>query len=326
MPTIPTDMLRTFVTVVDERSFTRAAKLLGITQPAVSAQIKRLQCLLGNDLFDRTGPGLRLTSKGEFIVRNARRMLAINDRILNFAEAKPETQLIRIGIPSDFVASRLADLIAEFRERWPDLHFRIRQGSVDALLAELRQGGLDLAVGLSRLEPEIAAHHCWIDRITWMRGQNTVLDPAAPVPLVSFREDCIYYQSAVHALNSVGRPSELVFCSPTLASLEAAVQAGLGILALARSRVTSTNLIVWDDAPLPKLPELSGGIFLREGERHEALEDLANLLAERLYSGRLRVRSELDARSGGATITSPGVRTPGEETKNQRLHPVSADS
>ena len=52
MTNIPTDLLRTFVSVVELRSFTRAAKAQGMTQPAVSAQIRRLQFLLGVELFD----------------------------------------------------------------------------------------------------------------------------------------------------------------------------------------------------------------------------------------------------------------------------------
>src|ERR1700745_1591168 len=54
MPNIPTELLRTFVAVVDLRGFTKAAQALGFTQPAVSAQIKRLQSLLGRGLLDKT--------------------------------------------------------------------------------------------------------------------------------------------------------------------------------------------------------------------------------------------------------------------------------
>jgi len=57
MINIPTDMLRTLVAVVDHRSFTKAAMTLGVTQPAVSAQIKRLQFVLGIDLFDKNAAG-----------------------------------------------------------------------------------------------------------------------------------------------------------------------------------------------------------------------------------------------------------------------------
>ena len=64
MLNIPTDLLRTLVTVVDLRSFTRAARSLGVTQPAISAQIKRLQTLLGYDLMDKSAPGVSLTPHG----------------------------------------------------------------------------------------------------------------------------------------------------------------------------------------------------------------------------------------------------------------------
>ena len=62
MTNIPTDLLRTLIAVVDLRSFTSAAQSLGVTQPAVSAQIKRLQSLLGADLLDKSAPGVTLTS------------------------------------------------------------------------------------------------------------------------------------------------------------------------------------------------------------------------------------------------------------------------
>ena len=81
MLNIPTDLLRTLTTVVDLSSFTKAAKALGITQPAVSAQIKRLQSLLGYDLLDKRAPGVILTPRGEFVVNQARRLLSINDDI-----------------------------------------------------------------------------------------------------------------------------------------------------------------------------------------------------------------------------------------------------
>ena len=79
MTNIPTELLRTLIAVVDLRSFTKAAQALGVTQPAVSAQIKRLQVLLGGDLFDKSAPGVTLTEKGEVVVNYARRLLSIND-------------------------------------------------------------------------------------------------------------------------------------------------------------------------------------------------------------------------------------------------------
>ena len=73
MTNIPTDLLRTFVSVVELRSYTRAAKAQGMTQPAVSAQIRRLQRLLGAELLDKTAPGVCLTPMGEHVINSARR-------------------------------------------------------------------------------------------------------------------------------------------------------------------------------------------------------------------------------------------------------------
>ena len=119
MTNIPTDLLRTLVAVVDLRSFTKAAQSLGITQPAVSAQIKRLQSILGGELFDRKAPGVALTRQGEAVVAHARRLLALNDQILTVAEPKDQSRRIRIGLPGDLSGPLLPWTLAKLRMRWP---------------------------------------------------------------------------------------------------------------------------------------------------------------------------------------------------------------
>src|SRR4051812_18075578 len=64
MTNVPTALLRTLITVVDVGSYTRAAAVLGVTQPAVSAQLKRLQVLLGAELFERSTQGVVLSPAG----------------------------------------------------------------------------------------------------------------------------------------------------------------------------------------------------------------------------------------------------------------------
>ena len=95
MTNIPTDLLRTFVLVVEQRSFTRAAKAQGMTQPAISAQIRRLQSLLGIELFDKSAPGVALTPMGQHVIESARRLLSVNDHIVQIAS--PNAQPITIS-------------------------------------------------------------------------------------------------------------------------------------------------------------------------------------------------------------------------------------
>src|ERR671927_159318 len=107
MTNIPTDLLRTLVAVVDLRSFTKAAASLGVTQPAVSAQIKRLQFLLGYDLLDKRAPGVSLTPRGQAVVNQARRLLSINDDIRLLTTDRPSAKTLHVGIPGDYSGTRI---------------------------------------------------------------------------------------------------------------------------------------------------------------------------------------------------------------------------
>lgn len=293
MTNIPTDLLRTLVAVVDLRSFTKAAQSFGVTQPAVSAQIKRLQFLLGFELLDKSAPGVSLTPRGQEVVNGARRMLAINDQILNLTSGSPAMQPLRISIPGDSIGARIPAILAEFRKRWPFVRFNVTGGSYAQVARGLEKGELDLAVALSKSEPAIEARHRWIDPAVWVRSKATQLDPRAPVPIVSFGEECACALAAVEALDRVGREHEFVFLSRSMLSLEAAVSAGIGVLVLPRSRAALTNLSIWEDAPLPALPQIYCGVFLREGNSWEPLEKLADEIAAAL-------RPKLEVTEGGA--------------------------
>src|ERR1700691_2010008 len=112
MTNIPTDLLRTFVSVVELRSFTRAAKAQGMTQPAVSAQIRRLQSLLAAELFDKSAPGVSLTPMGEQVIESARHLLSVNDHILQIARPPAVAQIVRVGVPGDYIGAELATMLA----------------------------------------------------------------------------------------------------------------------------------------------------------------------------------------------------------------------
>ena len=72
---IPTDLLRTFVAICELGSFTKAAHLFDLTQPAVSAHMRRLESIIGADLIEKSLSGVTLTDCGAEVLRHARRML-----------------------------------------------------------------------------------------------------------------------------------------------------------------------------------------------------------------------------------------------------------
>src|SRR5437764_14522236 len=88
---IPTDLLRTFVAICELGSFTKAAHLFGLTQPAVSAHMRRLETIIGSDLIDKNTSDGKLTVCGNAVLRHARRILASNEQLV--ASCGHETNL-----------------------------------------------------------------------------------------------------------------------------------------------------------------------------------------------------------------------------------------
>ena len=87
--TLDVDAVRTFVTVADHRSFTRAAEALGTTQGAVSVKLKRLEDRLGQRLIERTPRQVRLSAQGEIFIVSAREFLAAHERAVARWRALP---------------------------------------------------------------------------------------------------------------------------------------------------------------------------------------------------------------------------------------------
>lgn len=84
---IPTELLRTFVTINDLGGFTKAADALHLTQGAISAQMRRMQQLVGGAVFEKSPSGSVLTGRGKFLDTYARRILALSDQIMAYSGA-----------------------------------------------------------------------------------------------------------------------------------------------------------------------------------------------------------------------------------------------
>jgi DNA-binding transcriptional LysR family regulator len=286
MTNIPTELLRTFVAVVDMRSFTRAAQSLGITQPAVSAQVKRLQQLLGGDLMDKSAPGVLLTPLGESVLGSARRLLAINDQILTLAAAPDAAaETIRVGLPGDFIGDILWRTVVRNQAARPDVGFHLKSCPSDLLARDIRQGELDVAVVVSGGERHNGARYHWTEPMRWVRSASTRIDPQAPVPLVSHGDKCLMHRHVVDALDAAGRAHKLSFTETSITSLVTAVAAGLGVMVLPGCASLPADLAIWDDGPLPPIPPIVCNVFVRSGA-DEAADRFAQDLAGAFAQGR----------------------------------------
>ena len=250
---------------------------LGVTQPAVSAQIKRLQFLLGEDIFDRSVQGVSLTPHGEVVVSYARRLLSINDQIVRLGgdSARPDL-VVRIGTSSDIVAMVLFEFFKCFRAASPAVRFSVSAADSDSMMRQLRGGELDLFIGLTPVEPK-DARDSWTAPLVWVRGpQANIVQHGERVPLISNGEPSVHHRVAVSTLRGAGLEWEEVFTAPVVTSLTGAVAAGLGVMPITRRRAIEAGMIIGDDLPLPPLPDVYAGVFVREGGPRDVYETLAD--------------------------------------------------
>src|SRR5215208_1207335 len=139
--------LQYFVTVVEEANFTRAAERIHVAQPAVSAQIQRLERELGQPLLDRSRRTVRLTAAGEAALPYARAALAA---VADIHVAVEElSQLVRGTVTIGTVTSHSVDmaaLLADFHAEHPNVEITLSTENSDALIEKLRIGQLDTAI------------------------------------------------------------------------------------------------------------------------------------------------------------------------------------
>lgn len=176
--------LRAFILVAEQLSFTRAAKRLHISQPALSAQIRELERLLGFSLFHREGRSIALTAKGAQLLDKARRLVAETDWFNQAAREIFETRL-RIGaahftaaiIERRAIIDRLADVE-------PPIGYRVIGRHHAQLIEDLQRGEIDCAITLevsdadhSLFEPVDEA----IERVVLAERPIRIAFPAGPV-------------------------------------------------------------------------------------------------------------------------------------------------
>ena len=159
MPIMQMDLLRTFATVADLGSFTKAGDALGRTQPAISLQIKRLEELLQAPLIERDSRHLRLTTAGETLAAYARQILKLHDEALARLGAPTVTGTVRVGIPNDFAVSFLPRVLSDLMALEPGVTVEVHCEVSITLQRELEEGKLDLAIAMSA-EPAGPAAAC----------------------------------------------------------------------------------------------------------------------------------------------------------------------
>jgi DNA-binding transcriptional LysR family regulator len=238
------DLLHSFVSVVDAGGFTRAGERVHRTQSTVSQQIKRLEMSVGQPLLHREGKSVSLTEEGERLLSYARRLLALAAEA-RAAVGQPACQaVVRLGVPEDFAAYHLTELLSDFARSRPGLRLDVRCALSIELAADIERHDLDIAI-VKQAAGERNGLAAWPETLKWVTSARRPIDvELAPVPLAVFPQGCLYRNRAVHALESSGRPWRVAYNSPNLAGIQAAVSAGLGISILPEAAILPDHKVL----------------------------------------------------------------------------------
>jgi DNA-binding transcriptional LysR family regulator len=238
------ELLRSFVSVVEAGGFTRAGERVHRTQSTVSQQIKRLEDDIGQPLLIRNGKDVTPTEAGEKLLSYARRLLSLAEEARDVVARPTQEGAVRLGIPEDFAAYRLAKLLAAFSRAHPTLRLDIRADQSLNLKRDLDRGELDLAL-FKRAVGEKGGIAIWPERVHWVTSKHHPRDISlGSVPLIGFPAGCLYRARAIHALETAGRSWHMAYTSSSLAGIQAAVAAGMGLSILSEMAIQADHRVL----------------------------------------------------------------------------------
>jgi DNA-binding transcriptional LysR family regulator len=238
------ELLRSFVSVVEAGGFTRAGERVHRTQSTVSQQIKRLEDDIGQVLLHRNGRDVTPTEAGEKLLSYARRLLSLAEEARDVVARPVHDGAVRLGIPEDFAAYRLAKLLAAFSRAHPALRLDVRADQSIYLKRDLDRGELELAL-FKRDAGEKGGIAVWPERVHWVTSKNHPVDwKTSSVPLIGFPAGCLYRARAIHALESAGRSWHMAYTSSSLAGIQAAVAAGMGLSILSEMAIQADHRVL----------------------------------------------------------------------------------
>ena len=276
------DVLRTFVMGFELGSFSKAAKHLGRSQSAISTQLRRLEEQVGKPILEKSGRGLSLTTAGERLLSYAKRILELNDEVIDGLRDGDVEGSVRLGIPQDFAEGWLTGLLGRFARAHPRVRVEVRAEQNVLLMERLHDGELDLALAWGGNNDGVAVERLvdlpmvWIGRPDW-DGVKAL--GGEPLPLVAFEPPCVFRSAGIEALDRAGIAWRLAFTSASLAGLWAATGAGLGITLRTTVSLPNSLVVLKPGAfGLPRLPKVV--LTLCKAKADSAVNHLCEILRE----------------------------------------------
>ena len=252
MRALDVEAVQAFVLVAEMNSFTRAAEALDTTQSAISLKIKRLEDGLGRRLLERTPRMVRLSAEGSAFLGAARHLVAAHHRAISAFAV--EHRRLTVGISHHIVGAELATLLKRMNATDPGLVIGLHIDASRSVLEAFDAGELDAAIALKHDAKRRDGEVLFEEQFGWIGAPDFNHPSGEPLRLATQIEPCSVRAMAVDALDAAGIPWTEVFVGGGVATIGAAISAGLAVAALARRVAPPDTTDVGPRLGLPPLP------------------------------------------------------------------------
>jgi DNA-binding transcriptional LysR family regulator len=246
-----TRQLAAFCAVVERKSFSQAAERLGVTQPAVSLQVRSLEKRLGRKLLDRSGRRVEPTEAGLALYRGAQRMLALEGQLIDELEAGEEGELrgaLEVGASTGPGSTVVPVLLCEFQRENPGVAVSLSISDTQSVVDRVAERELELGVvGAARRHRGVVFEPFFRDEVVLacppghrFAGRTISLDQLREEPLIVMQEGAGVRQVIEDELRRAGtrlRDLEPRFELGLQESVKSAVAAGHGVTFISRAAI-----------------------------------------------------------------------------------------
>lgn len=236
--------LRSFVLLGEQLHFGRAAKLMNLSQPALTKQIRRMEDELGTLLFERGKQGTKLSTFGETFLKEARSTVRSFDELMDRGKRAAEGETGRLGIGFGFPTFELVPrLIVRLREVAPGIEVSLRDMSTAEQMAALNAGAIDLGFLRLPVPKHLKTLPVVRDRLALVSSANSPLPANAGLaecrdqPFVALSETRApgFFEHMLAMCGKHGYHPKVVQQVPELTTAMALVRAGLGVAIIPES-------------------------------------------------------------------------------------------
>lgn len=301
LPALDPELLKAFVAVADQRSFTRAATQLNRTQSAVSMQIKRLEDRLAATLFHRNKAHVALSPAGEGLLGYARRILALNDEAVGRLREHKVEGVVRLGVMDDYGSTILPPMLAGFIAAYPRIHLEMETGLTSSMPGRLGKA-FDLVVAMhaaGRGDGEFLRR----EQAVWATSAHHSVEQQDPLPVALYPQGCLFRKWAMEALDKAKRRWRVAFVSHSLAAVESVVAQGLAVTVVKAGTFPARLHPLTERDGMPPLP--AADICLHRAAK---LSRAAVLLGDHLVQMLAHQTSLVPQPSNTVRLRGPGER------------------